>query len=125
MDTAANIQVLAEEMPLDRISPERDALLRLWTWIDRIEALCSSTSPDEAANMEDGGSFWATKGLDETGVWKLLEIGNETQKHPDEIIRSDSLGCEVYDSPVRRYVHSLDDTNSFSSHELTTPSLWL
>ena len=103
MDTTANIQVLAEELPLDRISPERDALLRLWTWIDRIEALCT-TSAEDMANVEDGGTFWATKGFDETGVWKLLGIGSDALKQPETIIRSESLACDVYDSPDRRYV---------------------
>jgi hypothetical protein len=100
MDTTSNIQLLVEEMPLDRLSCERDTLLRLWTWIDRMESLCTA-SHEEMANMEDG-AFWTMKGFDETGVWRLLDLDDENQRHPDIIVRSDSLACNVYDSPVRR-----------------------
>jgi hypothetical protein len=100
MATTSNIQLLAEEMPLDPLSVERDALLRLWTWIDRMESLCSA-SHEEMANMEDG-AFWWMKGFDETGVWKLLDLEDENQRCPDIVVRSDSLACDVFDSAVRR-----------------------
>lgn len=104
MDTASNIQVLTEEMSLHRFSPDHDALLRLWTWIDRIEALCTAPNVEEMGGMDDGGIFWASKGFDETGVWNLLEMENDAQEASDETMRSDSLSCDLYDSPVRRYV---------------------
>jgi len=107
MDTVANIQVLAEESPLNRMSPERDALLRTWTWIDRIEALCSSVgnavNPEEIVALGEAGSFWANKGLEEAGVWTLLAMGeNQARIHPDTVVASESLACHLYDSPVRR-----------------------
>ncbi|CAB9496206.1 GATOR complex protein MIOS [Seminavis robusta] len=98
MDTTSNIRLLAEEAPLDRLSSNRDALLRLWTWIDRMESLCGSH--EEMGAMEDGGTFWSTKGFDECGVWKLLDFDSE--RHTDTIVRSDALACDVYESPVRR-----------------------
>ena len=104
MDTASNIQVLTEEMSLHRFSPDHDALLRLWTWIDRIEALCTAPSAEEMGSQDDGGIFWASKGFDETGVWKLLKMGDDTQEASDENMRSDSLSCDLYDSPARRCV---------------------
>lgn len=108
MDTKSNIKILANE-----IGPERDALLRLWTWIDRIESLANSavlnTTEELGATsnpMDDGGLSWASKGLDEAGVWKLLQMGEEkpSDMTHDSILNSDSLACNVYDSPVRRYV---------------------
>ena len=104
MDTTSNIQVLTEEISLHRLSPDHDALLRLWTWIDRIEALCTTHNPEDLAGLDEGGMFWASKGFDETGVWKLLQMENEALDSSDKKLRSDSLACDLYDSPVRRYV---------------------
>ena len=102
MAPASNIQVLTEEISLHRFSPDHDALLRLWTWIDRVEALCTASSPGETGGVDDGGFYWASKGLDEVGVWKLLEIENDALEASDEIVHSDSLSCDLYDSTVRR-----------------------
>ena len=46
--------------------------------------------------------YTPTKGLDETGVWKLMDMGNLEMRHPTVPIRSETLACDIYDSPFRR-----------------------
>ena len=99
MDTASNIKMLSEEMPVGaRIIPDspsaRFTLLRLWSYIDRVEVLCS-----EAEDVEDK-AMWLAKGLVDAGVWDLLRMDQEEARE-DHVI-SEALSCNIYDSQERR-----------------------
>jgi hypothetical protein len=97
MDTASNIRMLSEERPIGNPSPlepspssTRYSLLRLWSWIDRVEALCNDgEEPDE----EFG---WPARGLMDAGVLHLLTGVN------DQPMFSDSLSIDMFNSPARR-----------------------
>ena len=100
MDTTSNIKILAEDGILankagaqeqNGPSPTRDALLRLWSWIERVEALCSET--------EEPWSDWPAKGLMDAGAWRLLLINEGVD---DVEVMSDELSCMTYDSKGRR-----------------------
>ena len=61
MDTASNIKLLSEDGLVaesnKEVSPTRESLLRLWTWVDRMESLFA----------EDDGS-WPVQSLVEAGA---------------------------------------------------------
>jgi hypothetical protein len=99
MDTSSNIKVLSEEVP-DTDTPDglstRYSLLRLWSWIDRVENLCNDTV-DEYGEEDE---IWPAKGLTDSGVWSLLRI--EEGDVQDDTIESPSLCCSIYESPARR-----------------------
>jgi hypothetical protein len=99
MNTASNIQMLSEDIVsgetlADVLSPTF-TLLRLWTWIDRVESLCENIK-----GFEDG-IFWPAKGLLDAGVWHLLQFDSESNTD-DSMIFSETLSCNIYDSPTRR-----------------------
>lgn len=105
MDTTANIKLLAENglqaegAWKENVRSQREALLRLWSWIERVESLCSEKSEDLYA--ADGGTLnWAAKGLIDAGAWRLLRADDGVAK--DEEIFSETLCCTTYDSPGRR-----------------------
>lgn len=100
IDTALNIDILTNEattlMNTQTLS-EREQLIRLWKWIQRVEALCEESS-DEYTNPPEE---WVVKGLMDAGALQLLEanaVKRETKNY------SDSLCCATYDSDSRRYV---------------------
>ena len=91
MDTESNIKLLAEDGNVvsgsGEVSPTREALLRLWTWIDRMESLF----------VEDDGTL-PTLSLVEAGASLVLrKIAGEENVHFSEI-----LSCSIYSSPSRR-----------------------
>ena len=96
MDTSSNIKMLSEDIPSGESSAEaaRFTLLRLWSWIDRVESLCSDAEEMEAENL------WPVKGLLDAGMWRLLGMDDEATG--EQVLFSDTLSCEVYDSPARR-----------------------
>lgn len=107
MDATANIQLLSEEHALGSTSTEdsaalqrnREELLRLWSWIERVESL------SEESIRTDGANPWPAKGLIEVGVWRLLRMDvSDGGDHPqlDIATYSDSLSCNTYDSPSRQ-----------------------
>ena len=110
LDTTANIELLSnEEMEYareycgekKRESPPltHEALLRLWTWIERIEEIGSQ----ELDEFDDGHSFkWATGSLVDAGAWNLLQMDGPGETEMKSY--SEELACDVYESPDRRYV---------------------
>ena len=101
MDTASNIKVLSEETS-DLNTPDalsaRYSLLRLWSWIDRVESLCIDAAEEYSYSEEE--ESWPAKGLTDSGVWSLLHMDEGDVE--DEIIESPSLCCNVYESSARR-----------------------
>jgi hypothetical protein len=99
MNTASNIKMLSEEQPIGEAiesSALRYALLRLWSWIDRVEALSN-----DSENLEDMDAIWpANKGLVDAGIWRLLRM--DEGDSIDEMNISESLSCNTYDSQARR-----------------------
>lgn len=91
MDPSANIQILAHD------GSGVDSLLRLWSWIERVEVLCSSTETDDGW---DDGMSWPAKTLMDAGAWRLLHIAGCDEGE----IRgfSEHSCCSIYDSPGRR-----------------------
>ena len=100
-----------------RLNSER--LRRVWSWIERIETL----SNDQRDDFHAEGILWPAKGLSDAGVYKLLRLDisddklipnspktargtrvtkqqrywSQDTEHVDA-----SLGCKVFDSPLRR-----------------------
>ena len=98
MDTASNIKMLSEEIPrgesfTDGLSA-RFTLLRLWSWIDRVESLC-----EDAEDIEDD-SLWPARGLLDAGIWNLL--GMETEGEVDKVLSCPTLGVEFYRNSSRQ-----------------------
>jgi WD40 repeat protein len=77
-----------------------DQLLNAWRWICRIENLTSEKGEE---NSDD---FLPAKGLIDAGVMKLLRMSSREATHDgnstEDKSKSDTLFCEVYDSPSRR-----------------------
>ena len=80
--------------------PKNEELSQLWRWIERVEFL--SSERDDAAAMADELSPWPAKGLIDAGVYKLLRMDSQNSSGGDTSTQSDTLGCDVYDSPLRR-----------------------
>jgi hypothetical protein len=103
MNTSSNIKMLAEdgilavESPQDGLSPTRAALLRLWSWIDRVEELCSDI--DEAW---DDGLLFTPRGLVDAGAWQLLRMDFDDGNDKDVESFSEALACPTYGSSGRR-----------------------
>lgn len=108
MDAALNLQMLSEEEDnagdgdeTESTLPSIRMLLRLWSWIERIERFCSQK---EVYGVEK----WPGKGLKDSGVWRLLQFDNkgteDTAAYEDStrIVLDESLSLNVYDSPTRR-----------------------
>jgi hypothetical protein len=98
MNTASNIKMLSEDIPSGEASTDvlsaRFELLRLWSWIDRVESLCV-----DAEDVEND-IHWPAKGLLDAGIWRLL--GMDAEALVDEGVFSEVLSCIEYDSPPRR-----------------------
>jgi hypothetical protein len=91
MDTTSNIKLLSEDGLVaandKEVSPTREALLRLWTWVERMESL----------RAEDDSGTWAASGLVDAGASYLL------RNFPaEEVVDFDTtLACSTYSSPSR------------------------
>jgi WD40 repeat protein len=98
MNTASNIKMLSEEQPIGE-SPSlryKYTLLRLWSWIDRVEALSN-----DSENLDDMDAIWpANKSLVDAGIWRLLRM--DEGDSIDEMKVSEALSCNTYDSQARR-----------------------
>jgi hypothetical protein len=100
MDTVSNIKTLTteiSEMQGDSMPVKTSIgrLLRLWRWIQRVEAVCGDLGNEDSEMT----SRWNVKGLIDAGAMNLLRIDegkNEVQSF------SDSLSCATYDSEGRR-----------------------
>ncbi|GKY98820.1 hypothetical protein MPSEU_000838100 [Mayamaea pseudoterrestris] len=100
MVASSNIKVLAEDGLVAESSlslPTRAALLRLWSWIERVEALCSEAAVED---LWADGAAWHAKGLIGAGAWRLIH--EDHGKEVDVEVFSDNLACLTYDSPGRR-----------------------
>ena len=104
MVASSNIKVLAEDgLVADTVTagtegmlkPSRESLLRLWSWIERVEALCA-----DAEDLCADGLSWQAKGLKDAGAWQLIHGDNG--KDDDQEVYSEQLACTTYDSPGRR-----------------------
>ena len=94
MNTSSNIKMLSEDIPSSESSADAFLLIRLWSWIDRVESFCF-----DAEEIEDGFR-WSAKSLMEAGVWRLLNIDSDSNE--DVSLFSEALSCNIYDSPARR-----------------------
>ena len=113
VDAGANLDVLRDEKKASAIGsssldpflkdgtntvndPKNEELIRVWRWIERVEGLCSV----ETGQMNDE---WYAKGLLDAGVYKLLRMDVSTSSTAgDSVSKSSTLGCDVYDSSLRR-----------------------
>ena len=84
-----------------------DQLLHCWRWIALVEHLSiDQRAESETLNSEDA-AVWPAKGLVDAGVLKLLRMSSrdnqeESNNWMDTKKASDTLFCDVYDSPMRR-----------------------
>jgi hypothetical protein len=104
MDVSSNIQLLQDEEKemspphgndgSSSSSTPREMLLRMWTWIDRVESLWkddidgNSWMPTVRPSLTEAGAF---------SIWRKT-MGEES------VQISDVLGCSVYISPGRRAI---------------------
>jgi len=105
MDAALNLQMLSEEEDNESDAgdsedtlPSVRMLIRLWSWIERIERFC-------AQKEVYGAEKWPAKGLADSGVWRLLELDRPVANggaNKDVVTLDESLSMDVHDSPARR-----------------------
>jgi hypothetical protein len=90
-----------------------DQLLHCWRWIGLVENLSidqrGNTEFNEAVPPPDDITSWFAKGLVDSGVTKLLRMSNRDAHDDgngnwmmDTMTTSDTLFCDVFDSPLRR-----------------------
>ena len=94
-----------------RVISNIDQLLHCWRWIALVEYLSidqrGGGNDNEMIHSEDVTS-WPAKGLIDAGVLKLLRMSSrdvpteESNNWMDTKSTSDSLFCDVFDSPMRR-----------------------
>jgi hypothetical protein len=108
MNPELNIKLLSREIngestdnEINPRSPNYSnrALLRLWSWIDRVESL----SFQDIEEMEED-SVWMAKSILDAGAWQLLEmeLDRMTNNADDDVSFSETLSCNIYDSSSRR-----------------------
>ena len=84
-----------------------------WRWIALIEHLSieqrSETNTGHSTSIEDDTFAWPAKGLIDAGVMKLLRMSSRRDNQDesgnpfmDTKKMSDTLFCDVFDSPMRR-----------------------
>lgn len=141
-DAAANLQMLSEEdsdfneinqieeqhagnqdrSEVEAQSPpfnNREALWRLWNWIERVEMLSNEREDTPSTNNVSSGTppsalkqskreerIWKANGLIDAGVSRLLKMDIEEDVDDyhlmDVTTFSEVLGCDTYDSPMRK-----------------------
>ena len=103
MDATLNIQMLISQEQQDGdgvdqsngMLPSTRILIRLWSWIERIEKLCSHGSTEK----------WPAKGLADSGVLALLQLDKPPTDGTfgdDAVAFDESLSSNTYDSFSRR-----------------------
>jgi WD repeat-containing protein mio len=106
MNPEANIKLMSREVALEDgtivtktlpANSNHRELLRVWSWIDRVEALSFQDMEDL-----DDDNIWTSKCLLDAGTWQLLEMDAEKTEIEVEVSLSETVGCNVYDSPTRR-----------------------
>lgn len=107
MDTQSNIAALSHELRTIQTNFGSEAgvgrealssaqtLLRLWSWIERVEGLA-----DEMDEADMSLLPWVGKNLLNSGIKSLLEA--EQGLDTDVRSFSDTLQCDIYDDPARR-----------------------
>ncbi|KAL9185651.1 hypothetical protein ACHAXT_003428 [Thalassiosira profunda] len=87
---------------------DTDQLLHCWRWIARVERLSADRRTEEPGGLHgDDLTAWPANGLADSGIWKLLRMSGrdaaeEGSQWTDTKTTSDTLHCDVYDSPLRR-----------------------
>jgi hypothetical protein len=109
MDIKSNISLMVSECKILDVNRKgeahtstRNQLLRLWTWIDRVEGLVMENTKEDGWEELGGSSSWSTKNLSNAGAWRLLQFDEGIEAEMQ--IMSDTLCCMTYDSDGRRYV---------------------
>lgn len=105
MNAALNLQMLSEEedelgdmVDSQGMLPPIQMLIRLWSWIERIERFCNQREMY-------GTEKWPGKGLADSGVMRLLQFDQEVSDnttHKDAVVLDEALSIDVYDSQQRR-----------------------
>eukprot|EP00934_Nitzschia_sp_Nitz4_P005774 Nitzschia sp. Nitz4//scaffold2_size372955//272889//282374//NITZ4_000454-RA/size372955-processed-gene-0.127-mRNA-1//-1//CDS//3329546871//5764//frame0 len=103
-DTAKNIQILSEnstsgEQDTGDLPAGNQSLIRLWSWIERVE----EGLPNEIDDYE-AETLSLPKSILEAGVISLLATDGPTPK--EDVHFSESFDCNVYDSTGRRLAMS-------------------
>jgi hypothetical protein len=111
MNPELNIKLLSREIALEddaevstatTVNYSNRELLRLWSWIDRVESL----SFEDIEDLDDD-NVWTAKSILDSGAWHILGLdsrksGNDNVETNTEVNISETLDCNVYDSPTRR-----------------------
>jgi hypothetical protein len=115
MDPELNIKLMSREIESDEdidgyrssLLPKYSnyALLRLWSWIERVESLSFQEVEDTNEDLR------MAKGLLNTGIIQIL--GMDTQNYDgndtvdEQTLFSETFACNIYDGPTRRVALSL------------------
>ena len=107
MDAKSHLDLLEKETR-DELSnsaggmdvSRREDLTRLWRWVERVESLCAER--DDTGGTDELPP-WPAKGLIDAGVYRLLRLNTEESNDYllDTVTKSEALGCNLYDSPLR------------------------
>mmetsp|Transcript_34759 Transcript_34759/g.63932 ORF Transcript_34759/g.63932 Transcript_34759/m.63932 type:complete len:654 (+) Transcript_34759:231-2192(+) len=88
-----------------------EQLLHSWRWIALVEHLSMNqrrgSGDNDMLHAENDVAVWPAKGLIDAGVMKLLrmssrDVADESNNWMDTKSTSDTLFCDVFDSPMRR-----------------------
>jgi hypothetical protein len=96
MDPTSNIKVLLQETTTTGPWGARHSLLRVWSWIERVEELCGDPAEGGDSSAKSG-FYWPAKGLLDAGVVRLVSTLS-VQHDPDVEVLSDALHCVTYES---------------------------
>lgn len=96
MDPTSNIKVILQESTNRGTWGSRQSLLRVWSWIERVEELCGDLVEGGDGSAKSG-FFWPAKGLLDAGVARLVATLN-VQHDPDVEAFSEALHCVTYES---------------------------
>jgi hypothetical protein len=115
MDPELNIKLMSREIESDEdidgyrssLLPKysNHALLRLWSWIERVESLSFQEVDDTNEDLR------MAKGLLNTGIIQILGMNTQNYDGNDKIdeqtMFSETFACNIYDSPARRVALSM------------------
>jgi|AntRauTorckE5430_2_1112549.scaffolds.fasta_scaffold05255_3 hypothetical protein len=90
----------SEDLNLYSIISSREQLWRLWSWIERVEYLCSRSESDVVIDERR----LPARGLQDAGILKLLKMdlpGSEVTTFETSSV-SPLFNRDVFDSPMRR-----------------------
>lgn len=99
---------MADELDAHPHEPELQRLIRVWSWVDRVEDCCSTAEQQlQQQPVGDGPSpaaDWPIAGLGEAGVLDVFErvMAGQQEAEAESSSIHDVLGCAVYSSRGRR-----------------------